>query len=350
MTGEPLTLDSLTKSQKRKLQKLSRVHEVQATIGVVNLLFTCLMCVQFPAHYWIWHVCRTSFYLPLRYFRFKALKWHLYLLDWCYVVTYISTICSMLAVVRYTTGLETVLVHYNTMLIRAGFAMACGPLAWSVFVFRNSIVFHDADRSTSVFIHLSPFALFWCFRWGAGHPSVLYEAWPDLFKVCETPEAFGLADKCFQSWSGMLWCRACAASPWEFILPPALLYLCVWSIPYYTIVLVWWRDWCEETKHETLYSYFCQTQPELVEKYSPKVRWLVGEKNAGPFLYMLIHALSMIVFCATGYIFWHSFLVHTVWMALVLFKAIDNGSSYMFRVFAYRYANECLNTHRDKLD
>jgi len=247
------------------LQSLCYDDERQFSIGILNMLLTAVIAVRFSAYYWLWHLARTLFYFPRRYFSFKAKKWHLYLLDWCYVVTYLSTICSVVAFIRVSTGITTALIEYNSDLIHAGFAMACGPLAWSVFVFRNSIVFHDLEHSTSVFIHLSPFVFFWCLRWGSGVPSLIERTWPTMFHVCDSMTDFEAADTCMETWKGMLWCKACSASPLAFVIPPAILYLFVWSLPYYIIVLHRWREWCEETGHETLYSYFADTHPKAKE-------------------------------------------------------------------------------------
>ena len=144
-----LTVDSLTRSLRRKLQALSSQHEVRHTIGVLNMMVTTAIAVRFPNLYWIWHLARTSFYLPLRLLRFSDRKWELYqlyllyLLDWCYMVTYLSSICAFLAFLRVSFGIETTLVRFITTLIHAAFAMACGPLAASLYVFRKSIVFHE---------------------------------------------------------------------------------------------------------------------------------------------------------------------------------------------------------------
>ena len=67
------------------------------------------------------------------------------------------------------------------------------------FVFRNSLVFHDVDNMTSVFIHLSPALLFWRIRWGAGMgPGVVNAHW-HLFDVCDD---YAAADACVQSPDG----------------------------------------------------------------------------------------------------------------------------------------------------
>ena len=60
-----------------------------------------------------------------------------------------------------------------------------GPLCWSVFIFRNSIVLHDIDQLTSTFIHLSPPLLFWCWRWGGGvGPGIIHRSWPGMLDIC----------------------------------------------------------------------------------------------------------------------------------------------------------------------
>ena len=149
-----LTVASLTRDQRKKLQKISSKYEIWYTLGVINLMVTAIVAVRFPSYYWLYYSLKVLYYLPYRYYRFQKRNWELYLLDWCYVVNYISDLCVILAGLRVAFGITTPLYRYNAALIRAGFAMACGPLVCSVYIFRNSIVFYDVDHSTSVFIHL----------------------------------------------------------------------------------------------------------------------------------------------------------------------------------------------------
>jgi hypothetical protein len=41
-------------------------------------------------------------------------------------------------------------------LFEATFMLANGPVLWAVLAWRNSLVFHDGEKMTSVFIHLIP--------------------------------------------------------------------------------------------------------------------------------------------------------------------------------------------------
>ena len=126
--------------------------------------------------------------------------------------------------------------------------MAAGPLAWSIYIFRNSLVFHDPDNTASVFIHLSPFVLFWCLRWGAAlGPGAVWNTFPGMFHVCDDDGStssgpdliYSLSDECMKSFKGWMWCdTACTAPPYTFILYPFAVYVVVWWIPYLFVVLI----------------------------------------------------------------------------------------------------------------
>ena len=340
---------SLTKDEKRQLQKLSRTDEIHATLGVLNMVLTVMIAIRFPAYYWIWHFLRTSVYIPTRFVQFQRQKMELYLLDWCYMVTYLSLFCSILAFLRVSLGWTTMLEQHNRSFIQAGFAMASGPLAMSIFGFRNSIVFHEMTYNASVFIHLSPFVLFWCLRWGSGQPSIVSETWPGMFHVCTDETEYVSMDACFDDWRGLFWCNTACTAPWHaFLLPPLVLYLCVWSLPYFWVVLVWWNDWIATTKRDTLYLCMWRMQPNLMASMEQGLQPVFGS-YAGRIGYMLLHLAVMLTFCSAGYIWWHSFVLHTLLLTICFAKAVDNGSSYMFRVFAYKYADKCLSENKDKL-
>ena len=105
------------------------------------------------------------------------------------------------------------------MLARGLFALVNGPLAWSILIFRNSLVFHDIDRTTSTFIHLSPAILSWCVRWGAGKgPAVVYMTWRDrntgqpMFDICPGGELMSEAGRAeVDATVYSLWTNVCAA-------------------------------------------------------------------------------------------------------------------------------------------
>jgi len=51
------------------------------------------------------------------------------------------------------------LAPHNSRLFMVMFGIANGPLALATYIFRNSLVFHDVDKMTSVYIHVLPLFL-----------------------------------------------------------------------------------------------------------------------------------------------------------------------------------------------
>lgn len=348
--AKQLTVGTLTRDQRKKLQKLSQHYELWYTLGVLNLLVSVIIAVRFPSYFWLYYSLKILYYLPYRLYRFQKKDWELYLLDWCYVVNYISDTCVVLAFLRTAFGIVTPLTKYNSLLIKAGFSMACGPLASSVYIFRNSIVFYAVDQNTSVFIHLAPFTLMWCLRFAAGYgPGYIQETFPDMFMVCNSNDDYTAADECMDTWSGALWCRACAAPLTSFVLPSAFIYVFVWAIPYFLFTFVWKREWIEENQKETLYTYVLDTNPDLEKFFQTQCCWF-GDVYAGPCGYMICHFVWTMSMAGFSYLLWHSFLLYNVTFVFILVTAIHNGSTYMFRIFAYRFANEQLEKYKSMLE
>jgi hypothetical protein len=68
-------------------------------------------------------------------------------------------------------------------LFHAIYALTHGPLLMAVALFRNSLVFHSADKLTSAFIHISPFLLTHLIRW--------YPADFSDYVICDEAEGEG---------------------------------------------------------------------------------------------------------------------------------------------------------------
>jgi hypothetical protein len=83
--------------------------------------------------------------LPLRVYRYKLKSWHYFLFDLCYYVTILNFI--------YIWFLPS-----SPSLFVACYSLSHGSLASAVITWRNSLVFHDTDKVTSLFVHIyAPF-------------------------------------------------------------------------------------------------------------------------------------------------------------------------------------------------
>ncbi|KAF8826666.1 hypothetical protein HHX47_DHR5000109 [Lentinula edodes] len=84
--------------------------------------------------------------LPLRAYIYKKRAWHYFLFDLCYYVTILNFIY-----IWFFPGSPALLV--------ACYCLSHGSLASAVITWRNSLVFHDQDKVTSLFVHIyGPFS------------------------------------------------------------------------------------------------------------------------------------------------------------------------------------------------
>ena len=333
---------TLTKDEKKQLKQHMKGDEISYSLGVMNVAFTSFILARWPQNYWIVHMVKSCFLLTSRYFRFKKQGWELYLLDFCYFATYVSCFCCVLCMVRIYLGKSSILTDYNYIFTRALFTLVNGPLAWSVLIFRNSLVFHDIDRTTSTFIHLSPALLSWAIRWGGGKgPSVVWSAWHDvstkipMFDICpgglmSTEEGRATADACIHQ----VWCDVCGASWYDFLIPGIIGWSC-WAVFYYVVVLVILRNWTKRNNKDTLYDH--------VMKTDPNVRLFVNlfPHSFKGMAYMFTHFFTTVTFGFLSVIFWHSFWIHTIFLLLMMFVSVKNGARFIFEYEMIRYTKIC---------
>ena len=96
---------------------------------------------------WV-HVLYTvmgMYFLLLRAYTYKKRSWHYFLFDLCYYVTFLNFVF-----IWFLPSSPTLFV--------ACYCLSHGSLASAVITWRNSLVFHDSDKITSLWIHIyAPF-------------------------------------------------------------------------------------------------------------------------------------------------------------------------------------------------
>lgn len=130
--------------------------------GVQSLLVTALLFAYAPQYVhtffslcsscsfrllprWL-HIAYTvqaAILLPLRIYYYKKRAWHYFLFDLCYYITILNFVFIWLAPSSATLWIVC-------------YCMSHGSLASAVITWRNSLVFHDFDKVTSLFVHLYP--------------------------------------------------------------------------------------------------------------------------------------------------------------------------------------------------
>ncbi len=142
----------------------TRSERMAFTIGIVNIVLSSYLLGAFPTLYYLWYTPKAVLLIGLRWLNFRKRGTHYLLFDFCYFANGLLLFYLWFA-------------PHNHELFLIVFTVANGPLAWSILAFNQSLVLHNWQQITSVFIHTSPGCLSLGLRWYASSFSVCSD-WP----------------------------------------------------------------------------------------------------------------------------------------------------------------------------
>jgi hypothetical protein len=128
------------------------VDKIGFTFGVLNIVACQYFLLNIPEYFSIWYCGIVPIILISRFYHFKSLNWHYFLIDFCYFVN----ICTLL---------NLSLLKDSRIFSKVCFIHATGTLPLAIPIWRNSLVFHDYDKIVSVYIHILPCMLYYTIRW-----------------------------------------------------------------------------------------------------------------------------------------------------------------------------------------
>jgi hypothetical protein len=121
-------------------------------LGVINTCVVAFLLGGYPHWMLLWYVIWAALLIGTRFVFYHMEKNHYFLLDFCYLAN-----CAFMF---YIVFLPT-----SGALFIMCFALANGPLLWSIPAWNNALVFHDLNKLTSVFVHSLPPIVSYCIRW-----------------------------------------------------------------------------------------------------------------------------------------------------------------------------------------
>jgi hypothetical protein len=199
------------------------------------------------------------------------------------------------------------------------FAISNGPLAFSVLLFRNSLVFHSMDKLISCFIHISPALLTYCIRW---HQPEIKEMGEMLdFTICDVDDS------------------ECYNLLWATFIPTA----CFAGHQFFNFLFL---------------SFICPPK----EGYLTIYKYLVGDEQSRGKMFGLVScappSLRQLMFSCINICFafmtllptmlWYkSQHAHLAFLVVVTFVCIYNGASFYIDVFSQRYAKRLSRVAHD---
>jgi hypothetical protein len=172
--------------------KVVRTREkVSFFLGVMTLLASALLFGMAPQWIHIVYTILAAVLLPLRAYTYKKRAWHYFLFDLCYYITILNFIYIWF-------------LPHSSALFVACYCMSHGSLASAVITWRNSLVFHDSDKVTSLFVHIyAPFTFTVIRHFYPG----AHERFPALQELpfLNPYKALLLSSAIYFVWQGLYW-------------------------------------------------------------------------------------------------------------------------------------------------
>ncbi|KAJ3203981.1 hypothetical protein HK099_001307 [Clydaea vesicula] len=282
-------------SLKKKLQQQKTVKlrdKFAFVLGVSNLWITPVLITSYPNFVPFYYAMITIPLIVLRFLLYRSKKWHYFTADLCYVVNFLTVLCLY------------AFPSSNFMFI-ATFCLAHGPVAWAIYAWRNSMVFHSVDKMTSIWIHY-----------------MLKELKYSHFAYNPKNELGTMEVSFIKS-----------------LLYSMAIYL-FWQVAYYYFILVRKADKVFKGERATSFTWmladYMKNKPD-----SPLTKLMVkvGEKYH-VFCFMSLNFIYAILTTIPTFIFYKNFILHTTFLIIMLMMSIFNGADYYIEVFSKRYGIE----------
>lgn len=292
------------KSYESKPSYIKFFDKLSFTLGVLNICATEYFVIHEPSKYWIWYSIVLPVMLMGRWSHFKSNKMHYFLLDFCYTVILLS------------------LVHvhflyresYSETLFKMCFILSTGPLPAAIPLWKNSLVFHDFDKITSVYIHFLPTCLYYCLRESKGADSVTH--YDDLRLV----DYFNCMLFYF-TWQVFYLFKTEVSDKVKLEADPALL------------TSLKWLSSNNKNKLSTSVLVLCR-KLRLFGPDEPFSSTSMKTKMVFVTTQMLFTIFAMI----PTYYLWRYPTAHLIYIALIFAISVFYGASYYVEVFSKRYA------------
>jgi hypothetical protein len=278
----------------RKLERYIRSRDrLVFCLNAINMLITCILLTKDSQYFVYWNSLLVPALLVHRVHDYYSKGWHFYMVDFCYIVN-ILVIAS------------TLFFPKNETMSMISFGLAMGPLAFSLYYFRNTVTYLSMDKITSVSIHSqAPLTMF-------------LTHWHDKAGVFSTAfngmSPFGISF--LSKWYGSI-----------------IAFYGIWALVYFTIIFIVFGKYIKTRKLETLYSY-SMTDPKTSRRLlSQGARW-------SKLLFMVGHFRFVIALSTLSIVFYYSYWAGLIWLVAVHGVALYNGATYCIDYHSSRYEKQ----------
>jgi len=269
--------------------------------------------LQYPGLFWLWYLLVIPLLFVVKFQYYRRMQWHYFLIDFCYF-----TNLSVL--------MEILLFPAHSKLSKINFLFSNGPLAMAIPLWRNSVVFHDMDRISSLYIHIFPVLVSFCLHWYPSEqiPKLLYPLYHPTNPVMEDSGIsmgdFLAAVGGYALWQFLYLMKTDIMDRETFEMDPGLQTSLTWlasdsSNPMHKLVVSLSRKW---------------------GIYGPKEK-----PDASTVKTKIVFVTSQLIYTAAafllGVLVHRSFYLHVALIWWLFIVAVHNGASYYIEVFSRKY-------------
>ena len=302
------------------MKKKQFYDEILYSIGVMYIVIASWMIGAFPYAYWIFYSFTILGLLIIQYYLSVSSHQQFWMLELCYFINYSMLLFFILCIANICPWPSTV--------FRLLFTNCVGPLALSIPVFRNSLVFHDFGRLNILSLHFSPNAALWGMRW---FPKQLEESFPGMFTA-----ALSCGDDPQFQLNHFFSHDLCPGNFFDLYIWALFVYVAFWAIPYYLFFFVFAKEILRRGGFVSMFD-------EMRRAPGADKILLFGGDYGQELKYSIFHCFLCAFSFLLGPLLWQSFQLHSIFLGIIFMNAVYNGATYNFRVFAKKYYTEIAN-------
>eukprot|EP01118_Nematostelium_gracile_P010000 TRINITY_DN3399_c0_g1_i1.p1 TRINITY_DN3399_c0_g1~~TRINITY_DN3399_c0_g1_i1.p1 ORF type:complete len:411 (+),score=27.96 TRINITY_DN3399_c0_g1_i1:91-1323(+) len=292
-------LRAMLENKRHELEKLVQAppflrtsDKIAFTLGIIVLCVSEWIILKRQELMPFWY---TLLLIPLmlaRYYTYSKIKFTYFMIDFCYFAQIILLV-------------SIYLLPQDSQSFQIAFATSNGPPLVGLVMWRNSLVFHDLDKLTSVFIHFFPSLVTFCRRWYSVDSDVL----------CPNNQ--------------------CAISFYHAMVIPMFCYT-IWQVLY--LIQTEILDATRIRSDKTI-----MTSVRWMSEVKPHPLWVFYRKHGAnvKFAYVYLAVTQYVYTIGTllpVFVIYSSFEMHAAYLALIFIASVWNGANFYFEIFTETYS------------
>lgn len=271
----------------------SRLEKAFYPFTLFNVFFIGFLMGRFPEWFHIYYTILFFVLMPIRFYTYYKTRNHYFLADFCY---FVNILCLLFIWV----------FPHSSSLFQSCFAFTFGTLCFAVITWRNSLVIHSIDKTTSCFIHIIPPCVMY----------VIYHVLPLDYKINRFPGA--IIQSSLDIKKNILWTS---------------LYYLIWQCLYHYFITL--------KKSNKIKSGERMTSFEYLTTHQFKNFWAVKLRSPWP---MVIYTLSQYFYQLFTMLLcgiWIRYkLAAALFLIIVFLWAAHNGATYYIDHYGKNFEKE----------